>query len=209
MKVYFAPLTGSFAVRCALYEAGATADFIPVDWATKTIPGGIALAEINPMAQVPTVILDDGTLLTEISAILLHIADTYPAAGLVPASRPARSQAERWLSFTAAELHASFFVMYFNPATPEGVRDFLRARLPRRLLTLDTHLGQHDYLADDLFSVADIYLYVAMNWVRLAGIDLANWPHLAAHHARIAERAAIKRAFAEERELYKLMRATA
>lgn len=206
MKVYFAPLTGSFAVRCALYEAGMQAEFIPVDWPTKTVADGHALTDINLMAQVPTVHLDDGSLLTEIAAILLHIADTNPAAGLAPRDRPARSQVERWLSFIAAELHASFFVMYFHPETPVAVRDFLSTRIPVRLQTLEAHLAQQDHLEKSGFSVADLYLYTVTNWTGLAGIDLARWPNIAAHHARIAARPAVKQAFSEEKALYKQSR---
>lgn len=203
MKLYFSPLTGSLAARCALYEAGAEAEYLIYDRFAKRLADGGSLATVNPMEQIPTLVLNDGTVIGETLAVLLHIADTHPDARLVPRDRPARSQVERWLSFVAAELHASFFVPFFERGTPEAVKAHLITRLPRRMVVLNAHLAGQDHLAASGFSVADIYLYTVLNWVRLTGVDLAAWPHVAAHHARIAARPAVKRAFNEEKEIYR------
>jgi glutathione S-transferase len=46
----------------------------------------------------------------------------------------------------------------------------------------------------DRFTVADGYLYVVLSWLGGFKIDLARWPAMAAHHARVAARPAVQAA---------------
>lgn len=43
------------------------------------------MAKVNPLRQVPALVLPSGELMTESAAILIHLADSHPAAGLAPA----------------------------------------------------------------------------------------------------------------------------
>src|SRR5262249_16387101 len=43
-----------------------------------------ALLEVNPLGQIPTLVLPDGSVLSESAAILIHLADAHPASGLLP-----------------------------------------------------------------------------------------------------------------------------
>ena len=76
--------TGSMAVQAALDLAGA-------DWSFRLTPRPTteaelaALKSVNPRGQVPILVHPDGTIITEGPAILLHLADAFPAAGLAPA----------------------------------------------------------------------------------------------------------------------------
>lgn len=67
------------------------------------------LAPLNPLAQVPTLILPDGTLMTESAAITLHLADLTGKTDLVPAPDEAgRGNFLRWLVFLVANIYPTF-----------------------------------------------------------------------------------------------------
>jgi glutathione S-transferase len=88
--------------------------------------------------------------------------------------------------------------MCFNPASPAEVRIFVKdVLLPPRYAFLSQHLEGREFLLDR-FTVADAYLLTTLNWAAPAGIDLTQWPVLAAYHARHVQRPAVARAMAEE-----------
>ena len=89
--------SGSAPVEMALAEAGQ-----PVELREVPLAGDHQLAAgyraLNPMGRIPTLILPDGTVLTESLAILLTLADSFPAAGLLPPpGDPGRAAALRWM----------------------------------------------------------------------------------------------------------------
>lgn len=63
----------------------------------------------NPLAQVPTLVLPDGTVLTESAAIVLHLAATRPQAKLAPSAEDATyATFLRWLVFTVGAIYPTF-----------------------------------------------------------------------------------------------------
>lgn len=71
-------------------------------------PTNARIAAFNPLGQVPTLVLPDGSVMTEVAAIALHLADTAP--GLAPqVGDPARPQFLRWLVFLVADVYATFY----------------------------------------------------------------------------------------------------
>src|SRR5512135_3515373 len=57
------------------------------------------LLKINPLGQVPTLILPDGTVLSESGAILIHLGLDHPDSGLLPRERAARARVLRGIVF--------------------------------------------------------------------------------------------------------------
>src|SRR4051812_41163036 len=105
MNLYFAPMACSLAGRITAYEADAGIDFTQVDTQRKTVADGSDFFAVNPMGQVPALRLDDGSILTENTAVLPYLADRFPASGLMPASGDERARAQQWLGFITTELH--------------------------------------------------------------------------------------------------------
>lgn len=203
MDLYFAPLSCSLASRIALYEAGLPARFHQVTLSTKTLTAdGTDYLAINPTGQVPALRTAAGALLAEGPAVLQHIADQAPHAGLAPAwGTQERYTLQQWLNYIATEVHKAVFYALFNPASPEAVRVFARdTLLPPRYARLSRHLDGREHLLDQ-FSVADAYLFTTLNWALFAGIDLSAWPVLAAYRDRLLERPCVARAFGEEMAL--------
>jgi glutathione S-transferase len=201
MKLYFSPLACSLAVRIALYDAGLDASFEQVVLATKRTIGGDDYLAINPRGQVPALVLDDGTLLTEVPAILQHVASLAPDSGLMPPAGLARTQVQQWLNYVATEIHKGVFYLMFNPHAPAEAKAFAGGLLPGRYDFVARALAGRDYLVGDHFTVADAYLVTTFAWANAAGIDLAPWPAITAYRDRLLARPGVGRAVAEEMAL--------
>jgi glutathione S-transferase len=206
MNLYFSPLACSMASRIAFYEAGADPHFTQVDNKSKTLPDGADFYAVNPLGQVPVLRTDDGVLLTENTAILPFIADSFPYAALAPDIPSERSRLHQWLGFVGTELHKAVFTPLLDPSAPGEAKAYAREKANRRFDVLQKHLAGRDFLLDR-FSVADAYLFVVLNWSQFVGIDLAQWPNVEAYYKRLAQRPVIARALSEEMAIYQEERA--
>ena len=199
MKLYFAPGTCAFSPHIALREAGLDAELVRVDLKRHTLPDGSDFAAINPKGYVPVLELDDGTRLTEGPAIVQYIADRKPESGIAPpAGTLARYRLQEWLGFINSEVHKGFSPL-FNPAMPDAYKTIATQGLGKRFDYLAAHLSAHDFLLGDKFTVADGYLYTVLGWCQWVGIDLKQWPALAAFQERIGSRPSVQAALAAEK----------
>ena len=71
------------------------------------------LLEMNPLGQIPTLRLEDGTILTESAAILIHLGLEHPASGLLPTISTARAMDIRGLVYIAANCYSAVSVSDF------------------------------------------------------------------------------------------------
>jgi glutathione S-transferase len=198
VKLYYSPLSCSFAVDIALREAALPFALERVDTKNKKTAGGRPYLEINPKGYVPALELDDGTVFTEAAAVLQYVADRSRGAALAPpAGTPDRVRLQEWLNWTASELHKCFTPL-FDPAAAAERKQESKARIAHWLDFLETSLDGREYLVGGTFSVADAYCYAVLHWTRFTGIALDGYPRVAAYVARVAERPAVKEAFAAE-----------
>jgi glutathione S-transferase len=201
MKLYFSPLACSMAVRIAVYDGGLDAAFEQVVLGTKRTIGGADYLAINPRGQVPALVLDDGTLLTEVPAILQHVASLAPESGLMPPAGLARTRVQQWLNYVATEIHKGVFYLMFNPHAPAEAKAFARGLLPARYEFVAKALAGRDYLVGDRFTIADAYLVTTFAWANASGIALAPWPAITAYRDQLLARPSVGQAVAEEMAL--------
>ena len=204
MDLYFSPMACSLATRIALYEAGATANFLEVDPKTKVVRNdGSDFRSVNPLGLVPTLRTDDGLVLTENAAILQYVADRFPQSGLGTGPGMERSRLQQWLCFIGTELHKGLFIPILDKTAPPEMKTHVLGKNLSRLDYLDNYLKGRDTLLDH-FSVADAYLVTVINWTMATPpIELAKWPVVKAYYERLRARPSIAKAIAEEFELYK------
>jgi glutathione S-transferase len=197
MKLYYSPGACSLSPHIALCEAGVSFETARVDLGTKKLADGSDFRAVNPDGYVPVLQLDDGNLLTEGPAIVQYIADLVPGKELAPANGTlARYRLQSMLNFISTELHKSFSPL-FNPATSVDWKEAAKRKIAERLDHLEQRMtGQ--YALGNQFSVADCYLFTVLRWSKPMKIDLARWPGLAAHQARVAARPAVQQALREE-----------
>lgn len=202
MELYFAPLACSLATRIALYEAGATARYTQADTHNKTLPDGSDFFAVNPMGQVPALRLDDGSILTENTAVLQYVAEKFPQARLAPPPGIERTRMQQWLGFIGTELHKAVFVPMLDEHASEEVKRYSREKLQRRMETLQAHLRGREFLLDE-FSIADAYLATILNWAQATHVDLQQWPVVHEYHQRMLKRPSIAKAAGEEFAMWK------
>jgi glutathione S-transferase len=124
--------------------------------------------KLNPNGKVPTIV-DDGVVMWESIAILLYLAEKFPAGNLLPSAPAQRAQAFQWLVWQPTTFSAPVSPLFRQLRfTPEGQRDQKvidqsRAEVTKNAEMLADGLQGRDYLAGT-FSIADIalqpYLYV-------------------------------------------------
>jgi GST-like protein len=128
------------------------------------------VAPVNPLAQVPTLLLPDGAVMTESAAITLHLADVTGSDDLVPVpGEPARPAFLRWLVFLVANVYPTFtfaddparFVS--EPAARQGFVDMVDAYRARLWSQVETAAGTPWFLGDR-FSALDIYVAAMTRW---------------------------------------------
>jgi glutathione S-transferase len=147
----------------------------------------------HPLGRVPVLETDDATLF-ESTALCLHVAELYPAAGLIPASGTSeRALVYQWLFFAMTELEPRMIETYrLRPAAP-ALADAAAERCAAALDAVEQALDGGVYLLGESFSVADI---VAGEVVRMVGVLGAAQlgPNAQAYVGRLRERPARKRA---------------
>jgi glutathione S-transferase len=205
MQLYYSPMACSAATRIALYETGATAEFIYVDIHTngtkRVLADGSDYHTINPMGQVPALRTSAGELITENSVVLQYVADLHPQARLAPPSGMPRYRLQEWLNFIATELHKATYLPLLISDSPEGAKAFARLKLPLRFTRLSQHLEGRDFLLDT-FTVADAYLVTVLSWSQYAGIDLDEWPRVKTYFQALSKRPSVVKALGEEAKGY-------
>ncbi len=157
---------GSVIVESALTLAGIPYDREEDDYSTPA--GRERLLQLNPLAQVPTVILPDGTPMTESLALILHINDLKPELGLVPPlGDPVRPTALRYLTFLVTAIYPTFTygdepAKWVGDAGP-ALKESAIAHRKRMWQYLDgvAKDGKH-FL--ERFSAIDLYLAAMTRW---------------------------------------------
>ena len=187
LTLYLAPGSSSMAPHIALQEVGATFEVKPLSFSHKDNRTADYLA-LNPEGKVPTLLIDDQRVLTEVAAILYYIARRFPAAQLWPESDVERqAQIVSWMSFIAATLH---------PARRLGLD---HARIIYALA--DRRLGEHLWAAGD-YSIADIHLFrLFWRFSNSLHPPRSEFPALFDHHDRMMARPAVIRTLATEAAL--------
>jgi glutathione S-transferase len=198
-KLYYSPGACSLAPHIVLREAGAGFDLVKVSTKTHELEGGGDYYAINPKGYVPALGLPNGEVLTEGPAITQYLADLHPAAKLAPAAGTLeRARLQEWLTYIGTELHKSFGPM-FTPGASDEQKAQAREKVVSRFGFVEQALSDgRAYLQGDAFSIADAYLFVIGNWARFVGIDLGQWPNLAAFQGRVAARPAVQAAMKAE-----------
>lgn len=201
--LYYSPSTAALVVHWLLIELDVPHTLHALDFERREHKAPEYLA-LNPAGVVPTLVLD-GQVLTEAAAIVLHLADRYPDAGLAPApGSPARADYYRWMFYCANTLQPAYRA-WFYPHEPAGAAHAEAAREQARLRLKDAwhqvaeHLQYHGpYLLGDAVSAADFMLTMMMRWSRNMPRPSDTWPALHAHARRMKARPAFQETYRRE-----------
>lgn len=198
MKLYYLKGACSLASYISLLEAGQKFEAVEVERGTKNTADGRNLADINPKGYVPTLVLDDGTVLTENVNVLSYISTLDPQGRLAPrAGTLGFFKVVEWLAYVNGEIHKQLTVL-FRATSTEDMKAAARAAAHLRYGFIDQSLGDKPWLTGENFTVADAYLYVTLSWLPRVGVDISDYPKLTAYYERARARACVQQARKEE-----------
>jgi GST-like protein len=163
--------SGSAAIEAALAIIGAPCRLVETaSWAPND--AFAELLKLNPLGQIPTLVLPDGSVLSESAAILLHLGSVHRDSGLLPRDDSARAQAIRGLVFIAANCYAAISVIDFperwcqdaDEAMQERIRVGTRARLHRYWEMFADLFPARPYLGGSEIGALDLLAAVVSKW---------------------------------------------
>ena len=198
MKLFYKPGACSLASHITLRESGKDFTLNGVDLMQKRLENGDDFFAVNPKGQVPALLLEDGTLLTEGVAIMQYLADSVADRQLLaPAGTIARYKTIEWMNYIATELHKGFTPL-FRPDTPEEYKPIVRALLEKKLQYVNASLKEDQWICGQRFTIADAYLFTVLRWARAVKLNMEGLSHIDAYMQRMAERPAVAAALEAE-----------
>ena len=199
MKLYFSKGACSLAIRITINELGIPCEYESVNLKTKETANGADFLKINPKGSVPVLQLNDNTFLTEGAAIQQYLADSNKADQLLPpVGNIQRYHVIEWLTFIATELHKGCGVFFSSAISDQIKNDVFRPMLINKLKLVEQQLAKSSFISGNQFSLADSYLFVILNWLQFASIDIKDFPHTAKYFATLAQRPSVMKSLKEE-----------
>ncbi len=181
LKLFFAPGACSFVPHAMLEIAGV--NFEPA--MVKLHKGEQRTADylaLNPRGQVP-VLVDDGVVITQIVAILLHLDAKLPQAHILPADGMARTHALSVLAWMNNTVHPTF-THFFMPqkfsddeAAQQAMRTFAVPRYRECLQEIEALAAKaQPWMTGEHPGALDAYALTLLRWGGYAGIDPIGFP---------------------------------
>jgi glutathione S-transferase len=205
IRLHYYPSNASFAPHVLLRELGVPFELVLVDRA-QAAHKSAGYLKLNPNGLIP--VLEDGELvLYETVAILMHLADRFPQAGLAPAvGTAARAHYYKWMAWMTNTLQATL-MHYFYPERMvdeghvEGVRQVkaqAEAKIGPMLQQLDDQLAASGgpWLLGAAFSAADPMAFMLCRWTRgFESRPARDFPHLGPYLQRVLERPSVQQVY--------------
>lgn len=199
LTLWYAPNTIALASLITLEEVGAA--YVPrrLDFAAAEQKGS-GYAGINPKGRVPA--LDTGAgIVTETPAVLTFLAQSFPEMKLLPDTPLAAARVNEFMAYLCATVHVSHAHWRRGARWSDdpAVIEALTIKVPQNMSDHFAYLegrfpGPWAMGAD--YSIADPYLFVLTGWLSRYGVEVARFPKIAAHHAMMLARPAVRRALA-------------
>jgi glutathione S-transferase len=203
LTFYFATNTCALATHIALEDAGADYVAKRVDFA-KAEQRSPAYLAINPKGRVPALATPRG-IITETPALLAYIAQNHRQAELAPLDDPyAFAELQAFANYLASTVHVAHAHRVRGSRwadEPDSLEDMKRktpANVRACFELIERHLFRGPWAMGERYSVIDPYLFTLAGWLEGDSVDIAEFPAIADHHRRMADRASVKRALAAE-----------
>jgi glutathione S-transferase len=207
MKLYWGPQTCAIGIHILLEEIGKPYDTERVDvsgGATRAAP----FQSINAKGKVPTLVRDDGTVLTEFGAIATWLARTNPSKAFIPEDAETEALVVETMSYVEGTIHGQGYARILVPQQFEP-QDFIHGRLglgrervrkqgreivSKGFAILDPQVGRHAYAASESITIADFAMFYVERWA--AKYDIALPINVQRHFDRMLARPAVHKVMA-------------
>lgn len=185
---------GSLAPQILLEEIGAPYELVLFG---KNAAELEALRRVNPAGKIPCLVLPDGTAVAESAAILIHLTNAHPEAGLAPPpGSTAHARFLQWMVFLSANLYEAVLRYYHSERYSTSGAAAAPAIKAQALADYGAHIERihgelAPYVLGETLSAADPYLHMLAGWYPQDAPSLTSrMPKLAEHAALLRKRSA-------------------
>ena len=203
LKFYYASGSCALASHIALEEAGAEYEAVRISFAANEQRKPDYLA-INPKGRVPALVTDRGVL-TETPAILAYVAQSFPQAQLAPAGDPfAFARVQSFNSYLCSTVHVAHAhkgrgVRWADdPDAIQAMREKVSSNMAECFELIEREMLAGPWVMGGAFTICDPYLFTVAQWLEGDGVDIARFPKVRDHNARMAARPAVRKVLAAE-----------
>jgi glutathione S-transferase len=188
-----------------LEEIGADYDLVLVDKKAGAQKAPDYL-KLNPTGRIP-VLLDNGKAVFESAAIMLHLVDQHPQAGMAPLpGTPERAQFYQWLVFLTNSLQEAQMLWFYperlvgdDEVAARRVKQSAEDRIGGYLDIIENHLqAKGPYFLGKNASAVDLYFTMLARWARGMDHPPRGRPGLARLLDLTTSRSAVRRAYEQE-----------
>jgi glutathione S-transferase len=188
-----------------LEEIGQAYELVLVDRA-KNAQKSRAYLKINPNGRIPALV-DGDLVLFEAAAIVLHLVDQHPEAGLAPkVGTPERARFYQWMIFLTNSLQEELMIWQYperlagvDAGAAEVVKRGAEKRAEAYLDVIEQHLKANGPLfLGETLSAADFYLVMLARWARPMSNPPRSRPNVARLLDMVTSLSAVRRAYASE-----------
>jgi len=200
MKLYYKPGACSLASHIVLNEIGHNFDLDKTDTDNGKTETGTNYLEINPNGYVPSILTDNGMIITENPAILQYLGDLEPKAHLVPANGTIeRIRLQENLNFISSELHKAYGPFFSREELSLSAKEKAQTEIAHRIGFIESKLSDgREFLLGSDFTVADAYAFVVLNWSNFIDFNLEPWPLVRDYIERVRQRPAVIKSMTTE-----------
>lgn len=179
-----------FALSGNCHKVRLMLSFLELDYQSRLVNGSVRehkspeFLAMNPLGQLP-ILKDNNIIIRDSQAILIYLAHRYGGVRWWPKSSEAIAQISAWL-FTASNeiargtnalrLHYKFG-RQINIEEAQAVTESI-------LNIMEDHLSNHDWIALDIPTIADVALYPYIALAHEAKVDLSRFSSIVTWLAR-------------------------
>lgn len=199
MKLYWGQHTCTVGIHILLEELRKPYETEKIDVEGSDTHKPLFLA-VNPKGKVPTLVRDDGSVLTEFTAICVWLARANPESNFWPDDPDVQARALEVTAYVEGTIHGQGYCRIFKPEMLEpqdivhgtlGVGQAAVKKQGRDIVEmgfaiLDPLLGRHDFAAGSAMTIADFALFYAEHWADAHDVSLPV--NIEAHHERMLSR---------------------
>ena len=205
LTLYYAPHTCALATHIVLEETGAAYAGKRIDFASNQQRSPEYL-KVNPKGRVPALVTDRG-ILTETPAMLVYVAQCFPAAGLAPIDDPfAFAEIQSFNSYLCSHLHVAHAhrMRGYRWVDPDDAHSIaaMQRKVPQSVgesfAMIEHEMLKGPWVMGERYTICDPYLFTLAQWLEADGVDPQTIPRVIDHRRRMAERASVKKAIAQE-----------
>ena len=198
MKLFFSPGACSLVPHTLLIETGQPFSLVRVDIPTHKTADGEDYYSVNSKGSVPSLQLDDGSVLTEGPILAQYLCDRagrtdlMPAAGTMP-----RYRVMEWQNYITSDLHKSYSPL-FRPDYDAAAKNQFRKVLRQKYEWVDSQLRGRNYLTGDTLTAADLYLFAITRWAPRVEVDRSGLDGVKAFMERVNAHPSVQKALLAE-----------